>query len=263
MAQRLREEANAAFQGLDFSKALSLYTDAIDISPEEAVLYSNRAAAYIALKDFSNALADALKATSLDPAFVRGWVRLGFAHLNLKNFSDSRLAFQRALLLDPQNPAARQGLDSLPSAEPQPRQPQAAQPQSAGQKRKLDETEKTRAELIEELYAAGPMKIKNELVKRLNEFPASKNFETIDSAALARDLEPLSKTGPFAFLCARCDKAKISALLGTWKKENFLCHACLDHLTRCVLPVRDLPPHLRPEKCIHQVPKGYQKLYRS
>jgi tetratricopeptide (TPR) repeat protein len=247
LASKLKDQGNAAFKAGEFQVAADFFTDAIDISPDDHILHSNRSGAYASLKDYGKAGADALRCTQLAPDWAKGWVRLGVAQLGLKDIDGARKAYEKALSLEPANVAALEGLEKVPSLG----------------KRKRPE-DGSRESLIDELYAENvPMKVKNEIVKKLNEFPANKQVDKIDIEALEKDLEVLSKSQPFAFLCIRCDKAKISTLLGTWKKNDFLCHACYDHLVRCVLPVRNLPASQRPEKCIHQVPRGYLKQYRN
>ena len=279
LALKLREEGNEAFKSKNFLLAAEKYTDGIDIAPKDHILYSNRSCAYASLKEYNKALSDAATCTRLCPGFFKGWLRLGNAEFGLGNYSAASAAFHRALELNPSDSSALQGLSTarekikLPATEParpsessrMPPSTTASPMSQASVKRKLDSVRSdsaTRLDLIAELYASGPMKVKNELIRRLNEFPSTKQSEIVDPQTLAEDLAPLSKPAPFAFLCMRCDKAKISTLLATWRKEQWLCHACYDHLSRCVVPYRDLPVHLRPEKCIHQVPRGYQKKFR-
>jgi tetratricopeptide (TPR) repeat protein len=264
LARQLQEAGNAAFKVSNFALAVTHYTDAIDIDPKSHILYSNRSAAYAGQEDFTKARADAIKCTQLAPDFPKGWSRLGLAHFHLSDFTASKAAYEKALTLDPTNAEAIRNLPILNTKLAVPATSGAASGQSV--KRKLEElrSEKgTRADLVAELYAPGPMAVKNELVKRLNCFPAKKQDDVIDPVILANDLEILTKSTPFAFLCVRCDKAKISTVLATWKKDSFVCHACHDHLTHCVIPVRELPAHMRPAKCRHQVPLGYLKQFRN
>ena len=50
--ERLKAEGNALHSKGDYAKARSKYTEAIALDGENAVLYANRAAAYIALKQY-------------------------------------------------------------------------------------------------------------------------------------------------------------------------------------------------------------------
>ena len=55
------------------------FSQAIDIEPQNHVLYSNRSGAYASKKDFHKALDDANKTTDLKPDWAKGWGRKGAA----------------------------------------------------------------------------------------------------------------------------------------------------------------------------------------
>jgi tetratricopeptide (TPR) repeat protein len=57
----------------DFAEAARGYTEAIELNPNNAVYYANRAAAHIHLENFGCALADASKAIELDPKYIKVW----------------------------------------------------------------------------------------------------------------------------------------------------------------------------------------------
>jgi hypothetical protein len=61
------------------SPCSSCFTQAIDIDPNNHVLYSNRSGSYASLKDFDGALKDAVKTTELKPDWGKGWSRKGAA----------------------------------------------------------------------------------------------------------------------------------------------------------------------------------------
>ncbi len=74
--QKIQESGEAIKNG-DFQKAVNLYTEALAVDPENHILYSNRAAAYIKLQAYNKALKDARKARELDPK----WTKVGFCIL--------------------------------------------------------------------------------------------------------------------------------------------------------------------------------------
>lgn len=47
------------------------YGKAIDLDPENAIYYSNRALAHIRMENYGAALEDAAKATDVDPSYVK------------------------------------------------------------------------------------------------------------------------------------------------------------------------------------------------
>ena len=55
------------------------FTQAIEIEPQNHVLYSNRSGAYASKKEFENALEDANKTTEIKPDWAKGWGRKGSA----------------------------------------------------------------------------------------------------------------------------------------------------------------------------------------
>lgn len=64
-AAKIRHESNEVFGQQDYKMAVEGYTKAIDISPREAVLWGNRAAAHMYLSSFEAAAADATQACKL------------------------------------------------------------------------------------------------------------------------------------------------------------------------------------------------------
>lgn len=85
-AQEEKAKGNAAFQKGDFDVAVKHFTKAIELSPSDAVLYSNRSGAYASLKDFEKALKDAETCVKLKPdwAKVKGSIKAN------NNFSSSQ-----------------------------------------------------------------------------------------------------------------------------------------------------------------------------
>ena len=67
--------SNTACQNGDFEKAVSLYSEAIQLDPNNHILYSNRSAAYIKMGHFSKALKDAIKAKELSPDWPKAYYR--------------------------------------------------------------------------------------------------------------------------------------------------------------------------------------------
>lgn len=61
----LKQKGNEAMKATDFDTAVQCYSEAIELSPENHVLYSNRSAAYMKLDKFEEALQDAEKTVEM------------------------------------------------------------------------------------------------------------------------------------------------------------------------------------------------------
>jgi len=79
-ALKLKDDGNTCFKGGEFAKATKLYSDAILLDPENHILYANRAATYLAQRDFKAAQEDCIKCLTIEPKFVKAIIRLATAH---------------------------------------------------------------------------------------------------------------------------------------------------------------------------------------
>ncbi|MBA0714327.1 hypothetical protein Golax_013307, partial [Gossypium laxum] len=116
MADEAKAKGNAAFSSGDFNAAIKHFTDAINLSPTNHVLYSNRSAAYASLHQYEAALSDAKKTVELKPDWSKGYSRLGAAHLGLHQYQDAVSAYKKGLEIDPNNEALKSGLADAQSA---------------------------------------------------------------------------------------------------------------------------------------------------
>ena len=82
-------------------KAINCYTRALDVNPDEAVLYSNRAICEIQLKQFDLARQDAECAIRLDRKNVKFYRVLAEALMGLEAYEKALEACQQGLKLDP------------------------------------------------------------------------------------------------------------------------------------------------------------------
>ena len=94
-ANLLKDEGNVEFQAGNIELAIKLFTNAINIDPDNAVFYSNRSAAYMKVDSISKALHDAEKCVELDPKWSKAYNRLGVAQQGLKRFDAAIDTFKK------------------------------------------------------------------------------------------------------------------------------------------------------------------------
>lgn len=99
----LKAQGNAAFSAKEYTKAISLYSDAIEMDDTNYTLYSNRSGAFCAAAKYMQAEADARKVIQLKPDWVRGYTRLGAALQGQEKWEDMIETLKKAQELDPNN----------------------------------------------------------------------------------------------------------------------------------------------------------------
>lgn len=116
MADELKNKGNAAFAAGDFQTAITAFSDAIQLDSQNAVLYSNRSAAYASLKMWEEALEDAHRTTELKPDWGKGWSRLGAALQGCGDLNGALEAYKSGLAVDASNVQLQRGLEAVQSA---------------------------------------------------------------------------------------------------------------------------------------------------
>ena len=94
-ANLLKDQGNELLQAGKIQEAITVYTQAIDLDPDNHVFYSNRCAAYMKHDSKSKALHDAEKCIKLAPTWSKGYVRLGAAQHSLKRFDAAIDTYKR------------------------------------------------------------------------------------------------------------------------------------------------------------------------
>ncbi|GFR40723.1 hypothetical protein Agub_g1331 [Astrephomene gubernaculifera] len=123
MSDELKAKGNAAFSAGNFEDAIKFFTQAIEVDPNNHVLYSNRSASQASLKNYAAALADAQKCVSLKPDWAKGYSRLGAARYGLGEFEEAMEAYENGLKQDPANEQLKSGLEEARAAAARPRNP--------------------------------------------------------------------------------------------------------------------------------------------
>lgn len=109
-AEALKVRGNEAFEAGRLEEAELLYTQAIEVNPDDHVYYSNRSAVYMKSGSVSKALKDAEKCVQLSPSWPKGYNRLGVAQQGLRRFDAAIDSFKRGLELDASNKALLEAL---------------------------------------------------------------------------------------------------------------------------------------------------------
>ncbi|KAI0354284.1 DnaJ-domain-containing protein [Trametes cingulata] len=107
-AEKLKEQGNTAFKAGRFQEAIENYSKAIELRPSEPTYWTNRAAAYMALKRFKPALSDCQQAASLQSAnpSPKTLVRLARCQLSTGSTAPALSTLRTVLSLDAKNDAA-------------------------------------------------------------------------------------------------------------------------------------------------------------
>ncbi|XP_018100480.1 WD and tetratricopeptide repeats 1 L homeolog isoform X2 [Xenopus laevis] len=90
--EKVKQKANDAFAQQQWSQAIELYSEAVQRAPRSAMLYGNRAAAYMKRKwdgDHYDALRDCLQALALNPAHLKAHFRLARCLFELHYVSEA------------------------------------------------------------------------------------------------------------------------------------------------------------------------------
>jgi len=179
-AEEERQKGNDAFTKGDYPKAVSAYTEAIKRNPEDAKIFSNRAAAYSKLMEFNLAMKDCDRCIELDPSFIKGYLRKGHICIALKNYQKAGEAFEMAKELDKDNQEAIEGYRQammLMNSDPE-----------AVRKRAMQDPE------VQEIMADPAMRM---ILDQMQREPASLQ-DHLKNPALAKKLKKLIEVGLIA-----------------------------------------------------------------
>ncbi|XP_010474585.1 PREDICTED: hsp70-Hsp90 organizing protein 2-like [Camelina sativa] len=110
MADEAKAKGNAAYASGDFDSAVNHFTEAINLTLTNHILFSNRSAAHASLHHYNEALSDAKKTVELKPDWGKGYSRIGASHLGLHQFDEAVEAYSKGLEIDPSNQGLKSGL---------------------------------------------------------------------------------------------------------------------------------------------------------
>ena len=96
-AESYKSKGNAYMSAKDYPAAIESYTTALNLSPQNPIYLSNRAAAYSASNQHALAAADAELATETDPTYTKAWSRLGLARFAMGDAKGSMEAYTKGI----------------------------------------------------------------------------------------------------------------------------------------------------------------------
>ena len=99
-----------------FLQAIGFYSEALEFSPTNAIILSNRAQAYIKVENYGLAMADATAALESNPDYAKAYYRRGSSQFALGHLKDARKDFRTVCVLNPKSKDARAKLKACEKA---------------------------------------------------------------------------------------------------------------------------------------------------
>lgn len=115
-ALKLKDLGNVQLVQGHFLEAIGFYSDALEYSPTNAVILSNRAQAYIKVENYGLAMADATAALESDPKYAKAYYRRGSSQYALGHLKDAKKDFRKVCQLQPKSKDARAKLQACEKA---------------------------------------------------------------------------------------------------------------------------------------------------
>lgn len=110
LADEEREKGNEFFKQQQYPEAIKHYTEALRRNPNDARVYSNRAACYTKLAALPEGLKDANKCIELDPSFTKGYSRKAAVQFFMKEYDKALETYQEGLKHDENNQELLEGV---------------------------------------------------------------------------------------------------------------------------------------------------------
>jgi DnaJ family protein C protein 7 len=116
-AEELKQQGNEEFKKTNFTRAIELYSKAINLNPQEASYYSNRAACYQKIKKYYKCIEDTDEALKIDSKFTKASRRKAQALLALGKFKDALNILKGILTIEPNDKTIMQDVKEVNEAE--------------------------------------------------------------------------------------------------------------------------------------------------
>lgn len=103
----LKSQANDFLTAGKYLEAIRLYSEALEYTPTNAIVLSNRAQAFLKVENYGLAIVDADAAIRADPSYAKGFYRRASASFALNKFKSARKDFRQVCKLKPKDRDAR------------------------------------------------------------------------------------------------------------------------------------------------------------
>ncbi|KAF9318207.1 hypothetical protein BG003_011684 [Podila horticola] len=110
-ANAIKEEANVLFANKKFEEAIEKYTEAIELNPNVAAYYANRAFAHTKIEAYGAAILDGDKAVEVDPKYPKGYYRRGVGKYALARYKEAAKDFRVVVKIAPNDKDAKLKLE--------------------------------------------------------------------------------------------------------------------------------------------------------
>jgi len=98
-----KHNGNKAFVKGNYELAIKRFTEAIELTPESHILYSNRAVCYLKLGQWEKALEDSTRCVELKDDFAKGHYRRGLSLIELGRLEEALAAIKEAFDIEPED----------------------------------------------------------------------------------------------------------------------------------------------------------------
>lgn len=109
-ALELKQEGNVFLSAGKYLDAIRLYSEALEYTPTNAIILSNRAQAFIKVENYGLAISDADAAILSDKSYAKGYYRRASAKFALNKFKLARKDFRQVCKIKPKDRDARSKL---------------------------------------------------------------------------------------------------------------------------------------------------------
>jgi tetratricopeptide (TPR) repeat protein len=99
----LHKIANDLYENNQYNFAIKIYDELINNNYNLSIIYSNKAACFLQMKEYKNALENSLMSVQYDLKNSIAWGRIGSSYKGLKMFAESLSAYETAHKLNKNN----------------------------------------------------------------------------------------------------------------------------------------------------------------